>query len=243
MKPLSSELDDGFPIGPRPVFGNRLAADRASIYAGGTKHCLDVVISIVAMTFFIVALALVAPAIKLDSRGPVFFPQSRIGVDRRRQVSPYPTHLDRRHVSNPGRPFRVFKLRTMRLDAEALGPRLAVKDDERMTRVGRILRKFRLDEFPQFVNVLRGEMSVVGPRPERLHFIRQYERDVPRYCERLAVLPGITGLAQVVNGYDTDLASVRRKVALDHRYIDDLCLRTDLRILVRTFSVLLDGKG
>jgi|GEM_PF-1170010 len=243
QEPLISGLDDGFLIAPLPVFENRLAADRASTYAVGVKRRLDVVISIVALAFFMVVLALVVPAIKLDSRGPVFFPQSRIGVNRRRRISPQPPHLDRRLVNNPGRPFRIFKLRTMRLDAEALGPQLAVKGDNRMTRVGRILRKFRLDEFPQFVNVLRGEMSVVGPRPERLFFIHQFESDVPLYLERLAVLPGITGLAQVVNGYDTDLESVRRKVVLDRRYIDDLSLRTDLKILAMTFGVLWDGEG
>jgi lipopolysaccharide/colanic/teichoic acid biosynthesis glycosyltransferase len=243
QEPWSRDLADSALFEPLPVLRNGPAADRASAYAGGIKRSLDVVISIVALAFFSVVLALIAPAIKLDSRGPVFFRQSRIGIDRRRRIFPEPSHLDRRHVSNPGRPFRIFKLRTMRLDAEAHGPRLAIQDDERVTRVGRILRKFRLDEFPQFVNVLRGEMSVVGPRPERLYFIRQFEHDVPHYRERLAVLPGITGLAQIVNGYDSDLASVRRKVDLDRRYIADLCLRTDLRILARTFGVLLNGGG
>ncbi len=235
--------DAGVLIGLQCAEVDRRVADRAAAYARGVKRGLDVAISIVALTVFIAALTLLAPAIKLDSRGPVFFLQPRIGVDRRRRRSPCPPHLDRRHVINPGRPFRIFKLRTMCLDAEADGPQLAVKDDERVTRVGRVLRKSRLDEFPQFVNVLRGEMSVIGPRPERLCFIRQFEHDVPRYRERLVVLPGITGLAQVINGYDTDLASVRRKVVLDRRYIASLGLRTDLKILALTFRVMLDGEG
>ncbi|NTV03603.1 sugar transferase [bacterium] len=221
----------------------RIAAEHAATYARGIKRGLDVVISIIALSVFVMALSLLAPAIKLDSRGPVFFLQPRIGIERRRRRAPFPPRSDRRRVINPGRPFRIFKLRTMCLEAESGGPQLAVADDVRMTRVGRVLRKTRLDEFPQFVNVLRGEMSVVGPRPERLYFIRQFEQDVPHYRERLVVLPGITGLAQVINGYDTDLASVRRKVVLDRQYIDSLSLRNDLRILALTFKVMLDGEG
>ena len=221
----------------------RSDAEYAAVYARRIKRGLDLVISVIALSVFVMALTLLAPAIKLDSRGPVFFQQPRIGIDRRRRRTPYPARSDRRHVINPGRPFQIFKLRTMCLEAECDGPQLAVENDERMTRVGRLLRKTRLDEFPQFVNVLRGEMSVIGPRPDRLYFIRQFENDVPHYRERLVVLPGITGLAQVVNGYDTDLASVRRKIVLDRQYIDSLSLRNDLRILALTFRVMLDGEG
>ncbi|MDO9170809.1 MAG: sugar transferase [bacterium] len=222
---------------------SRIAAEHAAAYARGIKRGIDLVISIIALSVFVMALTLLAPAIKLDSRGPVFFLQPRIGIDRRRRRVPFPPQSDRRHVINPGRPFRIFKLRTMCPEAESNGPQLAVENDERMTRVGRVLRKTRLDEFPQFANVLRGEMSVIGPRPERLYFIRQFEHDVPHYRERLVVLPGITGLAQVINGYDTDLESVRRKVVLDREYIDSLSLRNDLRILALTFKVMLDGEG
>jgi len=131
----------------------------------------------------------------------------------------------------------------MRLDAEAEGPQWATKNDARITRVGRLLRKSRLDEFPQFMNVLRGEMSVIGPRPERLCFIRQLEHDVPLYHDRLMVLPGITGLAQVINGYDENVESVRRKVALDKQYISNIGWRTDLRILLMTFRTVLKADG
>jgi len=213
-------------------------------YILGPKRFVDVIISVVALVLFVLVLPLLAIAIKIDSRGPVFFLQSRIGVDRRqRRKSPCSTCPERRRVLYPGKPFRIYKLRTMRLDAEAEGPQWATKNDARITRVGRLLRKSRLDEFPQFMNVLRGEMSVIGPRPERLCFIRQLEHDVPLYHDRLMVLPGITGLAQVINGYDENVESVRRKVALDKQYISNIGWRTDLRILLMTFRTVLKADG
>jgi len=213
-------------------------------YISGAKRLVDITVSLVALVLFAVLLPLIAIAIKIDSRGPIFFLQSRIGIDRRqRRKSPCATFPERRRVLYPGKPFRIYKLRTMRLDAEAYGPQWATENDTRITRVGRVLRKARLDEFPQFVNVLRGEMSVIGPRPERLCFIRQLEHDIPLYHDRLVVLPGITGLAQVINGYDTDVNSVRRKVALDKQYIGNIGWRTDLRILLMTIKTVLQGEG
>lgn len=218
-------------------------AGRSALYAPGLKRAIDVFISIVALVLYAPLLAVLALAIKADSPGPVFFLQPRIGIDRRRERVPMLATGERRHVINPGRPFNIFKLRTMTVDAEAAGPQWAAANDARVTGVGRFLRRSRLDEFPQFVNVLRGEMSVVGPRPERLCFISRLEFDVPDYRRRLDVLPGITGLAQVLNGYDTDLASVRRKVNLDRQYIDRLSLQTDLRILASTVRVVMGGRG
>lgn len=189
-------------------------------------------------------LPVLAVVIKLDSPGPVFYRQERIGQNRRRRGgSEEGRRANRRKAVMPGRPFLMWKLRTMRTDAEADGPALAVKGDARVTKVGRFLRRTRLDEVPQFINVLRGEMSVVGPRPERLCFISRFETDVPRYRDRLLVRPGITGLAQVENGYDTDLDSVRRKVALDRAYIERASVRADLGILCRTVRVVLKGTG
>lgn len=213
-------------------------------YIRGSKRLVDIIVSFVALGFFAVLLPLIAVAIKLDSRGPIFYLQSRIGIDRRqRHKSPCATFPERRRVLYPGKPFRIYKLRTMRLDAEESGPQWTTENDARVTRVGRVLRKTRLDEFPQFVNVLRGEMSVIGPRPERLCFIRQLEHDIPLYHDRLVVLPGITGLAQVINGYDTNVDSVRRKVALDKQYIGNIGWRTDLRILMMTVKTVLEGEG
>ncbi|MDO9695378.1 MAG: sugar transferase [Candidatus Latescibacteria bacterium] len=242
-QPLRTSLVGDGLLEPLHGLDDQLVAERAVAYARGIKRGIDVGLAIVALAVFAVFLPLIALAIKLDSRGPIFFLQSRIGIDRRQRRSPCPSCPERRRVVYPGRPFRIYKLRTMRQDAEAHGPQWAAKCDDRVTRVGRVLRKTRLDEFPQFVNVLRGEMSVIGPRPERLCFIRQLENDVPCYHDRLIVLPGITGLAQVINGYDTDVESVRRKVALDRQYISTLSLRTDLRILALTFRVLLQGEG
>jgi len=224
--------------------GDDLLTERHLRYMRWPKRLLDIVIALAGLSVFLVLLPLLAVAIKLDSPGPVFFSQVRIGIDRRRRRSHDCTVArDRRRIVYPGRPFRIHKLRTMRIDAEQDGPRWATPDDARVTRVGRFLRRTRLDEFPQFWNVLKGEMSVIGPRPERLCFIRQLEKQVPHYRDRLVVLPGITGLAQVVNGYDTDMGSVRRKVALDRLYIRRLGLREDLRVLLLTLRVVVTGRG
>ncbi len=211
-------------------------------YTARIQRLLDVAVAVPALTVFGLVLPVLAAIIYLDSRGPIFYRQERIGVNRRgrRWLS---AGVDRRKTVRPGRPFRVWKLRTMRTDAEKNGPRWATAGDARVTTVGRFLRKSRLDEVPQFWNVLRGEMSVVGPRPERLCFISRLEQDVPHYRERLLVRPGITGLAQVETGYDTDLESVREKVSLDRRYIRDVGLGTDLKIMVRTVGVVVKGSG
>ena len=116
-------------------------------------------------------------------------------------------------------------------------------NDSRVTQVGRFLRKTRLDEVPQFINVLRGEMSLIGPRPERLCFIRQLEKEVPHYLDRLLVLPGITGLAQVLNGYDDGSESVKRKVALDRHYIRRSGVAIDMKIVLSTIKVVITGEG
>jgi lipopolysaccharide/colanic/teichoic acid biosynthesis glycosyltransferase len=206
---------------------------------------MDIGISIAGLTLFALLLPIVFIIQKVDSPGPLFFSQTRIGINRRRFAGSKKSGLseDRRHIVYPGKPFKIIKLRTMRVDAEAEGPQWAKLNDTRITRFGNFLRKSRLDEFPQFLNVLRGEMSVIGPRPERLCFIRQLENEVPHYHERLHVLPGITGLAQVVNGYDTDLESVRRKVELDRRYIAKAGFRFDMSILLMTARVLMNKHG
>ncbi len=207
------------------------------------KRAIDVAAAIVGLTAMIVLMPLIGLAICLDSPGGVFYSQTRIGINRRRRrVGGYGTS-DRRKIVQPGRPFRIHKLRTMRTDAERDGPQWASKGDARVTRVGRLLRATRLDEVPQFLNVLRGEMSLIGPRPERLCFIHKLEKDVPDYRDRLLVLPGITGLAQVINGYDGSVEAVRRKVELDRQYIRDFSLAADLRIVCKTIKVVLTGEG
>ncbi len=210
-----------------------------------TKRVFDVMVSLVALGIFGLMLPLLALVIKLDSPGPIFYSQDRVGINRRRgsRRGTERSGNDRRTIIQPGSPFRVHKLRTMGVNAEAAGPQWASQNDVRVTRVGRFLRKTRLDEVPQFMNVLTGEMSLIGPRPERLVFVRKLEQDIPEYHDRLMVLPGITGLAQVVNGYDENLDSVRRKVSLDRQYIQNSGWFQDLKILFSTVAVVLKGDG
>jgi lipopolysaccharide/colanic/teichoic acid biosynthesis glycosyltransferase len=208
----------------------------------GLKRVMDVGIAIMGLGFFGIILPVLALIIKIDSAGPVFYSQDRVGINRRQQRGGF-NGKDRRTVLQPGKPFQVHKLRTMGVHAEAGGPQWAAKNDVRVTRVGRILRKTRLDEVPQFWNVLKGEMSLIGPRPERLVFVRQLEKDVPHYRERLLILPGITGLAQVINGYDDSLESVRRKIELDRTYIKNSGFKQDSKILLSTVGVVLKGEG
>ncbi|PID80403.1 UDP-phosphate N-acetylgalactosaminyl-1-phosphate transferase [bacterium DOLJORAL78_65_58] len=209
------------------------------------KRASDVVISILALGAFGIILPGLALLIKLDSSGPVFYSQERVGINRRRVRRRFSDRFgsERRKVLQPGRPFKVHKLRTMGVNAEANGPQWAKKNDMRITRVGRFLRKTRLDEVPQFWNVLKGDMSLIGPRPERLVFVRQLEKDIPDYRDRLLIKPGITGLAQVINGYDEDMESVRRKVELDRKYIRNAGFGQDGRILFSTVGVVLKGEG
>lgn len=205
------------------------------------KRVFDVFASIVGLAVLGLVLPALAVVIKIDSAGPVFYKQERVGINRRRRGAR--VGHERRKVLQPGRPFDVYKLRTMRTDAEANGPQWASKTDSRITTVGRFLRKTRLDELPQLWNVLKGEMSLIGPRPERLCFIRQLEHEVPFYHDRLLVKPGLTGLAQVRNGYDDSLESVRRKVEFDRQYIRRCGPLTEVGILLETVRVVLKGEG
>ena len=224
-----------------------------------TKRVVDVVVAGTLLVFLAPVMVLVALVVKLSSPGPVIFRQVRTGLNLRRdrwdrrsdaEAAGPPDGKerraslgDRREMAAYGKPFVLYKFRTMRTDAEKNGARFAVKGDSRVTPVGRFLRKTRLDELPQLWNVLRGEMSLVGPRPERPEFIEHLSEEIPDYLERLGLKPGLTGLAQVINGYDNDIASFRRKVALDLLYLQNCCLSNDMKILLRTVGVVLTGKG
>jgi exopolysaccharide biosynthesis polyprenyl glycosylphosphotransferase len=167
---------------------------------------------------------ILALLVKLTSKGPAFFRQERMGFH--------------------GRPFTFAKLRTMVEDAEAeCGPIWAARDDPRVTPIGRFLRRSRLDELPQLWNVLIGEMSLVGPRPEREHFVTRFREEIPHYEKRLLVLPGITGWAQVHQGYDASTDDVIEKLRYDLYYVNHLCLKLDLLVLLKTISVVLRGRG
>jgi polysaccharide deacetylase family protein (PEP-CTERM system associated) len=176
-------------------------------------------------------MALVHPVIVLlikgESRGPVLYSQERVGMNRRasRPHAGPPGGVERRKSDMGGKPFKIWKYRTMRVDAEAAGPQLAKKGlDPRVTRVGKWLRALHIDEIPQFLNVIRGEMSLIGPRPERPHFTRQYTATLPHYSDRTRhIRPGLTGLAQVLLGYDDSLESVVRKTHFDMSYRASFC--------------------
>lgn len=188
------------------------------------KRLIDLSISIVVLLAGLPLWMVIALAIRLDSRGPVFYLQERVGKD--------------------GKLFHMIKFRSMYEDAEKhSGPVWANKIDPRITRVGWFLRRARLDEFPQLINVLKGEMSVVGPRPERQYFVDQFSREIPLYLRRLKVRPGITGWAQVRHKYDETMEDVKKKVEYDLYYIENMSLRMDFKILLNTITVMLSGKG
>ena len=188
------------------------------------KRIIDVIAGLAGLIVLAPVFVLVAIAVKLDSKGPAFYSQERLG--------------------RFGETFKIYKFRTMRVNAEADGPQWSAgHEDPRMTRLGRILRRTHLDELPQVINVLKGEMSLVGPRPERPCFVEELNRAIPSYDERLYIKPGMTGLAQVHYRYDTSLADVRRKLRFDILYIKHMCLALDARILVWTALVVITGRG
>lgn len=187
------------------------------------KYSLDTILAIVMLIVCIPILAVCIVLVRLTSPGPVFFRQRRVGLH--------------------GRPFEILKLRTMRVDAEAdTGPVWAKANDPRVTPVGRFLRMSHLDELPQLINVIRGDMSLVGPRPERPVFVDQFRRSFPQYEKRLAVRPGITGLAQVCYKYDETHEDVRKKLAYDLLYLNKMCMLLDLSIIFLTLGRI-TGKG
>jgi lipopolysaccharide/colanic/teichoic acid biosynthesis glycosyltransferase len=216
------------------------------------KRTIDIIGASVGLILAAPIMALVALAVKLDSAGPVFYTQLRVGVNRRKGDRRYCQRVgardvrkrDRRREDYRGRPFKMIKFRTMVQDAEKrTGPVWATRNDPRVTRVGGFLRKSRLDEIPQFWSVLKGDMSLVGPRPERPAFVRDLCTQVEGYQRRLEVKPGLTGLAQVENGYDTSVASVAEKVHFDLKYIRSWSVWTDVRILLKTVVVVITGRG
>ncbi len=224
------------------------------------KRALDVFVASVMIVCLTPVMLLVALLVRLTSPGPVIFKQNRVGLnlrggnktkqsDRRQAAAELPDGTEcrrkgpRRRSSNYGKPFVLYKFRTMRVDAEKNGAQFAQKADPRVTPIGRFLRKTRLDELPQLWNVLRGEMSLVGPRPERPEFIEKLTDEIPDYIERLGLKPGLTGPAQVINGYDNNIEGFRRKVALDLLYLQNCCLWNDIKILFRTIRVVLTGSG
>jgi exopolysaccharide biosynthesis polyprenyl glycosylphosphotransferase len=187
------------------------------------KEIVDRLLAVVGLVVFLPLFPLLAVLIKLTSKGPVLFKQKRVGRN--------------------GHVFEIIKLRTMVYDAEdATGPIWATANDPRITPVGKFLRMTHLDEVPQLLNVIKGDMSLVGPRPERPVFVDRFRNQIPNYSERLRVKPGITGLAQVCHKYDETLRDVKRKLAYDLLYIQRMCLMVDIAIMFMTVRRL-TGKG
>ena len=201
-----------------------LGTHLARRYFEMAKEVADIVLGTVAFVLVLPLIGLCAAVIKLSSKGPIFYEQIRVGKG--------------------GRHFRMFKLRTMHINAEsATGATWAQSDDPRIIRSCRWMRYSHLDELPQLVNVLKGEMSLVGPRPERPEILAQLEKVYPNVWKRLTVRPGITGLAQIRNGYDTSVEAFRHKLKADLEYIKARRWGTELRILAATLAKFNDKQA
>lgn len=187
------------------------------------KRGFDLILSTTMLILVLPLMLLTALAIRLDSEGPVFYRQERVGLH--------------------GKIFTLLKFRSMRVDAEAGGPAWAATHDPRVTRIGGFLRRSRIDELPQLINVLRGEMSLIGPRPERPHFVAQLAAAIPRYHDRGFVKPGITGWAQVNFPYGASIEDARMKLAYDLYYVAHRNFFLDLLILISTVRVILFREG
>ena len=205
------------------------------------SRALNLVVASVALVLAAPIMLLIALAIRLTSKGPILYSQIRVGVDRRwRSARTY----DRRGYDHGGRLFTMYKFRSMRVDAEADGKAVwAQKMDPRATPIGRFLRATRLDELPQLYNVIRGDMNIVGPRPERPSIFAQLREDIPQYAMRQRVKPGITGWAQINQAYDSCMDDVKSKVRYDLEYVRSRSLGHDLRIMSMTLPVMLFRKG
>jgi exopolysaccharide biosynthesis polyprenyl glycosylphosphotransferase len=196
---------------------------KKDIYNINLKNIMDKTMAIIGFLITIPLMILTAICIKMESEGPVIYSQSRVGLDER--------------------PFILHKFRSMYLNAETNGAVWAKENDPRITRVGKIIRFLRIDELPQLWNVLKGEMSFVGPRPERLEFVRNLEKEIPYYMLRHNVKPGITGWAQVNYNYGASIKDALEKLQFDLYYVKNRGFLLDVYIMVRTLRVILFGIG
>lgn len=218
---LVSRLQNLGDIAGEPLID--ICSARISDSTRNLKRAGDLAVASVALILLSPLFALFAVLIKRDSKGPVFYRQERIGYHKK--------------------PFKIIKFRTMVADAEPSGPRLSSECDTRVTRLGRFMRKYRLDELPQFVNVLRGEMSLVGPRPEREFFIRQILKKAPYYSLLHQVRPGITSWGMVKHGYASSVDEMVERARFDLIYLENISLMVDLKILLHTVNTVIKGRG
>jgi lipopolysaccharide/colanic/teichoic acid biosynthesis glycosyltransferase len=206
------------------------------------NRVVNVAIAAIALVLLSPVLLLVALAVRLTSPGPVLYTQTRVGIDRRgrRTIAMY----DRRAGDSGGKVFTIYKFRSMRADAESgSGAVWAAQNDARVTPIGKALRASRLDELPQLWNVIKGDMNIVGPRPERPSIFARLRDDIAEYPLRQRARPGITGLAQISQSYDSCMDDVRNKVRYDLEYLSRQSLAEDIRIMVMTLPVMLFKKG
>ena len=187
------------------------------------KRVFDILMSLFALVLFLPIMVYVAVRVKRDSPGPIFYKQERIGKD--------------------GRPFYMYKFRTMYVGAEQNGPQLSSQNDERITPFGAIMRKYRLDELPQFWNILKGDMSVVGPRPERRYFINQIEEKAPYYCLIYKIQPGLLSWGPIKIGYSDTVEKMVERLNYDIIYMDNMTLLNDLKIMIYSLEVIIKGRG
>ncbi|WP_283749935.1 exopolysaccharide biosynthesis polyprenyl glycosylphosphotransferase [Bacillus cereus] len=184
------------------------------------KRIFESIMAICGILMLSPVLIIISILIKIDSKGPIIYSQERLGVN--------------------GKRFRVLKFRSMIVNAEKGGPQWAKKDDNRVTKMGHFIRKTRIDELPQLLNILRGDMGIIGPRPERPIFTEKFSEEIPNFRDRLVVRPGLTGWAQVNGGYDI---TPREKFELDMYYIKNMSVLLDMKILVKTVKVVITGEG
>jgi sugar transferase (PEP-CTERM system associated) len=202
------------------IFSGRGRQARLTTISRSVVHW---VIALIGFVLCLPIMIVTALLIKIDSRGPIFYRQERVGMG--------------------GRTFVLTKFRSMQVDAEKSGPVWASKSDDRTTRVGRIIRKVRIDEIPQFLNILKGEMSFVGPRPERPHFVAQLAQEIPYYEQRHLIAPGLTGWAQIKYPYGASIEDARQKLQYDLFYIKNYSLLMDALIMFETIKIILFGRG